>query len=51
MSALHDVVNLEDVRRVGELDADDGEDRHQTLAECLELLPRVPDLADLQVAI
>src|SRR5687767_5220104 len=50
-SALDDVVNLEDVRRVGELDAGAGEDRHQTLAEGLELLPRVPDFADLKVAI
>ena len=50
-SALDDVVNLEDVWRIGELDAGAGEDRHQTLAEGLELLPRVPDLADLKVAI
>ena len=51
MSALDDVVNVEDVRRIGELDADAGEDRHQTLVEGLELLPRIPDLADLKVAI
>ena len=44
-------MNLEDVRRVGELDAGTGEDRHQTIAEGLELLPRVPDLADPKVAI
>src|SRR3954447_4747442 len=50
-SALDDVVNLKDVWRIGELDAGAGEDRHQTLAECLELLPGVPDLADLKVAI
>src|SRR3954454_7110785 len=50
-SALDDVVNLEDVRRVGELDVGAGEDRHQTLTEGLELLPRVPDLADLKAAI
>ena len=50
LSALDDVVNLEDVRRAGELDAGGGEDRHQTLAESLELLPRIPDLADLKVA-
>src|SRR4029079_7308759 len=50
-SALDDVVNLEDVRRIGELDAGAREDRYQTLAEGLELLPRVPDLADVKVAI
>ena len=43
-------MDLEDVRRAGELDAGGGEDRHQTLAESLELLPRIPDLADLEVA-
>ena len=28
LSALDDVVNVEDVRRIGELDAGAGEDRH-----------------------
>ena len=50
-SALDDVANLGDVRRVVELDADAGKNRHQTLAEGLELVPRVPDLADLKVPI
>ena len=44
-------MHLEDVRRVGELDADAGKNRHQTLTEGLELLLRVPDLADLKGAI
>jgi hypothetical protein len=51
LSALDDVVNVEDVRRIGELNADTGEDRHQALPERLELLPRVPDLADAKVAV
>ena len=49
LSALDDVVNVEDVRRIGELDADAGEDRHQTLVEGLELLPRIPDSLTLRL--
>lgn len=42
-------VDLEYLRLARELDSDFGQNRHETLAERLELLPRVPDLAHPQV--
>src|SRR3972149_200335 len=47
---LDDVVDLHDLWWTGELDAARGEDRHQALTERLELLLRVPDLADPEAA-
>src|ERR1044071_6208122 len=45
-----DVVDLDDLGWAGELDTVRGEDRHQALTERLELLHRVPDLADPEAA-
>ena len=47
---LDDVVDLDDLGRAGEFDAAFGEYRHQPLTERLELLLRVPDLADAEAA-
>src|SRR5882757_6283313 len=47
---LDDVVDLDQLRLAG-LDPDLGEHRHQPLAEGVELLAGVPDLADAQVAL
>src|SRR5256885_2593962 len=44
--ALDDVVDLEHLGLARELDANVGQYRHQTLAERVELLPRIPDLTD-----
>jgi hypothetical protein len=44
--ALLDVVDLEDLRLAGKLDPGLGQHRHEALTERLELLPRIPDLAD-----
>lgn len=41
-------VTFEHVRIAGELDPDIGKNGHQQCAECLELLPRVPNLADAE---
>src|SRR5436190_11234278 len=48
--APDDVVDLEDLR-LAWLDPHVGQYRHQTLAERLPLLPRVPDLANTDAAI
>ena len=48
--ALDDVVNLHPLWLAG-FDSDLGENRHQLLAECVELLLGVPDLTDVKVAI
>jgi hypothetical protein len=42
-------VNLEDLRFGGEPDSNVGEDGHEVLSEGLELLSRIPDLADAEV--
>jgi hypothetical protein len=47
---LDDVVDLEDLRWSGKLDAALVEDRHQARTERLELLLRVPDLANPEAA-
>jgi hypothetical protein len=46
---LRDVVNLEDLRLSREPDSNVGEDGLQVLAEGIELLSRVPDLADAEI--
>jgi hypothetical protein len=48
--AFDDVVGL---KKLGltRLDTDVSQHRHQPLPELLPLLPRVPDLADLEVAV
>src|SRR4029077_9813275 len=43
-------MDLDDLGRTGQLDTALAEDRHQTLTERLELLHRVPDLADPEAA-
>src|SRR5438552_13669810 len=45
-SALDDVVDLQHFRLAREFDANVGQYRHQTLDGRIELLPRIPDLAD-----
>lgn len=50
-SALDDVVNREFLGRPRELDPRIGQDRDQPLTKRLELLSRVPDLADTQIPI
>ena len=42
-------MSLEDLWGAGEFDPGVGQYRHQLLAKCLHLLPRVPDFADAQV--
>src|SRR5204862_6425423 len=51
LAALDDVVNLEDVWLACELDSGVGQHWRQPFAERGELFPRVPDLADLEVAV
>jgi len=41
------VVDLEGLRLARKLDSGFGQHRHEALTERLELLPRVPDLADV----
>src|SRR5437588_6406488 len=48
--SLDDVVNLQ-YFRLAWVDPHLGQDRAQALSKCVELLPRVPDLADLEVAV
>src|SRR5690242_6343763 len=43
-------MNLDDLRWPGKLDAGGREDRHEPFTERLELLLRVPDLADPEAA-
>ena len=50
MLALDDVVDFDDLWWPCELDTALGEDRHQAFTERLELLHRVPDLADAEAA-
>src|SRR5680860_1195657 len=47
--ALLEVVDLEDLRLARKLNPGFGQHRHELLAERLELLPRVPDLAHPEV--
>jgi hypothetical protein len=47
--AFDEVVNLEDLWLAGQLDPDVGKYGHQLIAKRLQLLSRVPDLADSQV--
>ena len=42
-------VGLEDPRLAVELDSDVAQDRHQPFAERFELLPRIPDLAHVEI--
>ena len=48
--ARDDVVELEHLGLALELDANVAQDRHQTLTERIELLLRIPDLADLEAS-
>jgi hypothetical protein len=40
-----------DYFRLAGVDPDLGKDRHQSLAECLELLSGIPDLADAEASL
>src|SRR5579859_4459893 len=51
LAALEGVVNLKDLRLAGELDSDVGQHWHQPFTKRLQLLPGVPDLAHLEVAV
>ena len=49
--ALDDFVDLENLRITREHDADVVQHRHEAFAERVELLPRVPDLADSELPV